>query len=282
MSIGGPFRDARHIQDDLDGLVGSLDRVAARPTRIEVRADATGDGWRRCSDLLADPGGFSRWRDALADWLRARYRIAGPAPGRTTACYVTAWYLRAPAYVAALLLHQERRVPSLRPEALALRTAPHGRPELTGVAVLDDSFYCLPLDPGAGRPEATVVADERQLASVLRARYIAHAARFVHAFGRVSPLGTHTLWAAATDALDTCLWWAGADSGDEGAGVAEAALVLQSRFPPLTSPSTLRSSGGTPDRSWTRRRESCCFTYLLPGRGECEGCPRLRPKPHAG
>ncbi|EHR53138.1 FhuF 2Fe-2S C-terminal domain protein [Saccharomonospora marina XMU15] len=279
MSISRPFRDARHIRDDLDGLAASLDRLAARPTRIEVRADTTGDGWQRCSDLLADPDGFRRWRETLADWLRGQYRIAGPAPGRTTACYVMAWYLRAPAYAAALLLHQERRVPSLRPQALALRTAPRGRPELTGAAVLDNSFYCLPLDPGAARPEATVVADEQQLAAVLRAGYVAHAARFVRAFGRVSPVGAHTLWAAATDALDTCLWWAGADSGDEGAGVAEAALVLGSRYPPLTSPSTLHLRQAASGRRWTRSRESCCFSYLLPGRDECEGCPRLRPKP---
>ena len=27
-------------------------------------------------------------------------------------------------------------------------------------------------------------------------------------------------------------------------------------------------------REWTRRRESCCFSYLLPSADECDGCPR--------
>lgn len=190
MSISSPHRDARHTRADPDGLPGSLGRTANESTRIQIHADATGAGWRRCSDLLADSAVFARWRRTLADWLSTEYHLSGPVPGRTTASYVMSWYLRAPAYAAALLLHHERRVPSLRPETLALRTAERGRPELVGVAVLDNSFCCLPLDPGAGRPEATVVADERQLAAVLRARYIAHAARFVRAFGRIGRSAT--------------------------------------------------------------------------------------------
>ncbi|WP_199431540.1 (2Fe-2S)-binding protein [Qaidamihabitans albus] len=273
MRVERSFRDARHIRGDLDSLSGSLTRVAGLQDRLEIRASApAAAGWQRCSDLLADPLRFSEWRGRLAGWLRHEY---GEAPVRTTASYVMSWYLRVPAYAGALLLHHERRVPSLRPEELAVRTAAGGRPDPTGIAVLGESFHCLPLDPGSARPEATVVPDEHALAAVLRARYLAHAARFVRAYRRTSPLGTRMLWAAATDALESCLWWVGQQGGDEGAGVADAALVLDTRYTPLTAASTLRmaadDAGG---RTWTRRRESCCFTYLLPGRAECEGCPR--------
>jgi ferric iron reductase protein FhuF len=155
------------------------------------------------------------------------------------------------------------------------------------MAALGDAFHCLPSDPGSGRREATVVADERALAATLRAHYIAHAAQFVRAYAPISGLGRRMLWAAATDALDNSLWWAGRQGGTaeaEGSAVADAALVLESRFEPLTSASTLRISQAG-DRGWTRRRESCCFSYLLfgeyllSGEPECEGCPRTSPKP---
>ncbi|WP_307831914.1 (2Fe-2S)-binding protein [Prauserella cavernicola] len=267
------MRDARHTRAQLDSLSDSLTRVAGLQDRVELRADLPGEGWQRCSDLLTQPGRIGEWCLALSDWLREQY---GEAPPRTAASYVMSWYLRVPAYAGALLLHHERRVPSLRPEELGFRISADGRPDPTGIAVLGTSFYCLPLDPAAGRPEATVVADERALAAVLRARYTAHAARFVRTYGRMSPLGNRVLWAGATDALDACLWWAGLDGGDEGAGVADAALVLESRFTPLTSASTLRMEPGADGRRlWCRRRESCCFSYLLPGQTECAECPRL-------
>ena len=109
----------------------------------------------------------------LGEWLLARH---GAAAKRTTAGYIMSSCLHVPAYVGALLLHHEGRLPSLRPDELAFRLC-DDRPRPEGVAVLGDGFYCLPSDPGSGRPEATVVPDERALAAVLRAHYIAHAAR---------------------------------------------------------------------------------------------------------
>lgn len=289
MSIDRSFRDAAHAGRPgphaagfaaPGGLTTSLERVARLQERAEIRADVPADGrWLRCTSLLDDQRELDQWRNRLRDWLRAEY---GTAPERTVASYIMSWYLRIPAYAGALLLHHERRVPDLRPDELALRIAATGRPDPDGVAVLGRSFYCLPSDPGGGRPEATVVADERALAEVLRARYVAHASRFVKAYRRSSPLGARTLWAGATDALDSALWWAGAQGGTraaEGAAVADAALVLERRFPPLTSASTLRMETATDgERGWTRRRESCCFSYLLPHEAECAGCPRTCPK----
>ncbi|MTD57922.1 (2Fe-2S)-binding protein [Amycolatopsis pithecellobii] len=244
--------------------------MAPRQRRVEFRADLpTGEDWLRCADLLADPARFAQWRERLAGWLREQF---GEAPARTTAGYVMSWYLHVPAYAAALLWHHERRVPLLRPDELAFRLG-DGRPHPAGIAVLGSDFHCLPDDPAAGRPEATVVAGERALAAALRSRYVAHAARFVRAYSAVSGLGRRMLWAAATDALENSLWWAGRQGGDEGAGVADAALVLDARYAPLTSASALRLDG---DQGWTRPRDSCCFSYLLPDEAECAECPRIR------
>jgi hypothetical protein len=264
------FRDAREVGD---GLASSVLRVSGLQERGELRRDV-GVGWIRCSELLETPAYFDEWRGLLGDWL---LREHDAAPARTTASYVMTWYLHVPAYVGALLLHHERRVPSLKPEELAFRLG-DDRPHPDGMAVLGDDFYCLPTDPGSARPEATVVRDERALAAVLRAHYLAHAARFVRAYAPVSRLGRRMLWAAATDALENSLWWAGRQGGTpeaEGAGVADAALVLDAVYPPLTSASALRlAERADGHREWTRRRESCCFSYLLPAESECDGCPR--------
>jgi hypothetical protein len=233
-------------------------------------ADST--DWVNCAELLSAPEGFTLWRHELAVWLHDRY---GEAPDRTTAGYVMAWYLAVPGYLAALLFHHERRVPSLRPEHLAFRKS-RPRPHPDSIAVLDDTFVCLPDDPAAGTAGATVVASEKVLAAVLRGRFTAHAARFVSAFGGTVRFGRHTLWAAATDALDNSMWLAGRYGGDETAGVLDAQLLLPDRVEPLTSGSTLRATTDEHGRpGWTRRREACCFHYLMnAGQGVCTTCPR--------
>lgn len=241
--------------------------MAATQPHTELRPDlpVTG-GWQRCGDLLDDPGRFQVWLKQLGEWLHANF---GEAPERTAAGFIMSWYMHVPALTGALLLHHERRVPTLRPGELAFRLCTE-RPHPEGIAVLGEEFYCLPGDPDAERPEATVVADEQALAAVLRARYTAHATRFVRVFAPLTRLGRRTLWAAATDALDTALWWAGVTAGDEEAGVADARLVLDRHHPPLTASSRLRLT----DEGWGRRRESCCFSYLLRDQPLCAGCPR--------
>lgn len=260
-------------------LAASVTRANSRQVRTELRVGLPADStdWVTCAELLSDTAGFDRWRLELAGWLHDRY---GEAPERTTAGYVMSWYLTVPGYLAALLFHHERRVPSLRPEHLAFRKA-RPRPHPDSIAVLADAFVCLPDDPAAGTPDATVVRDERALAAVLRGRFVAHARQFVAAFGETVRFGRHTLWAAATDALDNSLWLAGRYGGDEAAGVLDAGLLLPERFAPLTSASTLRPVVDEQGHvGWTRRRESCCFHYLMAaGQGVCETCPRTCHKP---
>lgn len=261
-----------------DDLADSVRRAGSHQVRAEIRVglpESSAD-WVNCAELLSAPDGFTLWRQELAGWLHDRY---GEAPERTTAGYVMSWYLFVPGYLAALLFHHERRVPSLRPDHLAFRKS-QPRPHPDAIAVLDPSFVCLPDDPAAGTPNATVVPTEQALAAVLRGRFIAHTSRFISAFAPTVRFGRHTMWAAATDALDGSLWLAGRYGGDEVAGVLDAALLLEDRYEPLTSASTLRPVADEQGRTnWTRRRESCCFHYLMAaGQGECETCPRTCPK----
>jgi hypothetical protein len=259
-------------------LADAVARAGSRQVRATLRVGLPADSadWVNCAELLSAPDGFAIWRQELAGWLHDRY---GEAPERTTAGYVMSWYLFVPAYLSALLFHHERRVPSLRPEHLAFRKS-QPRPHPDAIAVLDRGFVCLPDDPAAGTPNATVVPSEQALAAVLRGRFTAHATRFVNSFGEKVRFGRHTMWAAATDALDSAMWLAGRYGGDEVAGVLDAGLVLADKFAPLTSASTLRpitDSAGAP--TWTRRRESCCFHYLMAaGQGVCSTCPRVCKK----
>ena len=192
-------------------------------------------------------------------------------PGPPTR-YLIAWYLHVPAYVGALLLHHERRVPSLRPAELAFRLGAD-QPYPDGLAVLGDEFCCLPTDPASAAQGATVVRDERALAAVLRARYTAHAARFVRGVRAAQPV-------RPPDTLGRGDGRPGQRPVGAGRRAAHRRRRARAsptrpwcstqRYPPLTSASTVRLA----DREWTRRRESCCFSYLLPAESECDGCPR--------
>ncbi|MFC3450660.1 (2Fe-2S)-binding protein [Amycolatopsis speibonae] len=260
------------------GLRASFTRL---PGDTRIRGDVPSDepGWVRCDELLDEPARLARWRDRLGGWLAEEYPEASEIPERIPASWILSWYLHVPAFAGAMLLHHERRVPALAPSALAFRIG-GGRPHPDSIAVLGGGFHCLPTDPGSARPGAVVVPDERALATVLRGRFVAHASRFIDVYGPMTRLGRRQLWAAATDALDNALWSAGRLGGSpeaEGAGVADAALVLESRFPPLTSASKLTLAPGAEGRrEWTRNRESCCYSYLLPAESECGGCPRIR------
>jgi hypothetical protein len=251
--------------------------------RVKFLVGAPGgqEGWWRCADVLAEPAPLRQWAARLRSWLLAEF---GEAPERTVTGYLLGWYLNVPATTGALFFHTRRRVPMLRPGDLAFRLAAP-RPLAESVALLTPEFACLPDDPAAGRAGVTVVADEAALGALLRARFAGHAAKFVPAFAATMGrrLGRRTLWAAATDALDQALWVAGRDLGDEARGVADAALVLPAPIAPLTAGSTLRPARTpaecTPDTRWTRRRESCCFHYvLIAGDGECRTCPRVQPR----
>jgi hypothetical protein len=253
-------------------LADSIARIDPLQDRTRLRFGPQ-DGWITCAEMLADQTELAHWIDRAGISLLNDY---GHGPRRTAAAYVMAWYLSVPAFVAGMLFHHERRVPSLRPHHLGFRLGVP-RPEPVGTSLLSSRFTCLPDDPAAGTADVDVVADERTLAAVLRGRFAAHATRFVTTFGPIGRIDRRTLWGAATDALDNALLLAGRGHGDEEAGVMDATLVLPTVFPPFTTASTVRPNAtGT---AWIRRKESCCYHYLLPaGQGSCDSCPRVLPK----
>lgn len=229
-------------------------------------------GWTRCADLLT-PTALADWAGGLSAWLTHEY---GEAPARTVAGYLLSWYLTVPARTAALLFHTARRVPRIDPASLAIR---FDGPRPVEVAVLAADFACLANDPAADLPDATPLPDEAVLGAVLRGRYAAHAARFLTVLAPVLTdvldvrLGRRTLWGTATDALDGACWRMGQALRETAAGAVDAGLVLPTVVPPFTAGSTMRLDCAG---EWTRRRESCCFHYVLArGMGPCATCPRV-------
>lgn len=266
----------QNLRDSLARVNGAQNLMALRfgaPPASEVTDDVR--SWHSCADVLTDSNVLDRWHDEQRAWLRGEYK---EAPDRTAAGSIKSWYLQVPATLGALLFHYERRVPSLRSEDLLFHVSSEGKPKPDVVALRSEEFACLPDDPAADAPEATVVASEDALAALLRARYAAHAARFVAVYHPPVRFGRHAMWGAATDALDVALWKAGKQGGNEGAGIADAALVLPDRIEPFTSASTLHTALDDGEPRWTRRKESCCFHYLLDnGKGPCATCPRRSP-----
>ncbi|HEY0639983.1 MAG TPA: (2Fe-2S)-binding protein [Pseudonocardiaceae bacterium] len=247
--------------------------LPSRMVRPDDRAALAGEVWVSCGEVLAVPSFFTRWQAALSTRMADTY---SSVPQVTPAGYVMSWYAGMFGYLGGMLFHQARRVPALAPETLAFTVGPEfHRP--VAVALRSPAFTCLPSDPGAGSPHATVVPDEDALAAVLRAEVAAHGARFVAAYRQASRFGPHTLWGAVTDALDRGLWHLAHRGGDDPAGAASAALVLPRRLAPFTSGSTIRRvRGPSGAEHWTRTRQSCCFYYKLPeAEGPCVTCPRL-------
>jgi len=229
--------------------------------------------WLRCADVLADPAGLPGWLAQVTDGV-TRLNGGVPPPLVTPASYLMAWYLDVPAYVGGLSFGLARRVPSLAPEDLAVHLDPGGWPD--GVALLGRRFACLPDDPASGHTDADVVADSHELAAVLRHRLAEHARALHDAYRPDVKISSLQRWGTVTDMLDVALWQSGTPRGDEALGVADAALVLDGVHPPLTSASRMYELvDDRGRRRWTRRRESCCFYFRLPGSEVCFTCPRV-------
>lgn len=258
---------ARVSQKNPRALTPLAESIARLNVDTDIRFGTQPSDWTICSDLLSEPTKFDLWRKDLAEWLVEQY---GESDDRATAGYIMGWYLHVPGYLAGLLFHTARRVPTLKPTDTAFRIAQDGRPHPDGMAILSDEFACLPDDPASNHPAATVVPSESALAALLRARYASHAAQFVASFGQVVRFGRRQLWAAATDMLEYGPWAAGRVCGDENAGVTEAALILPEKLDPFVSASTLHLT----DEGWKRKRNSCCFHYVLPEAEPCTACPR--------
>ncbi|HXV94250.1 MAG TPA: (2Fe-2S)-binding protein [Pseudonocardia sp.] len=269
--IGAPTSaPAREGAPALGDTVAMVDSASEWLT-LRLGMPAGADGWIALTEI--DPDFMRAWEALAAEYQRAEYGRTDPV---TAAAYALSWYAGVPGEVGGACLQTARRVPRLQPESLAVHRHPTEH-HVDGVALLDERFWCLPDDPAAGDPAATVVTDEAALAAVLRAEVRTHADRFLAWYRPGARLPRRGLLGAFVDGLDCGVWTGGGYRGEEPASVlATAATVLPGRTPQFTEASTMYLL--TDDRGrehLTRQRVACCFYYRLDeAREACFTCPR--------
>ncbi len=255
-----------------DGLGGTLARIDdAEWLTLHLGLPPDGEGWTGLASVDAP---FMRaWEQAAAERHRVEYGNSDPTAAAASAL---GWYAGIPGEVGGVCYQLARRVPRLGPESLALHRHPT---ELypDGVALLDARFWCLPGDPAAAHPAATVVADEAALAAVLRAQVRAHADRFLAGHRPGARLPRRGLLGAFVDGLDVGLWLGARYAGHPRPEVpASAAAVLPGRTAEFRDATTLYLLVDDRDREHlTRERIACCFYYRVGDAGRaCFTCPR--------
>lgn len=192
-------------------------------------------------------------------------------PPITPAAYVLGDYAAICGQLGGGLYGLDRRVPRLDPFSLAFRRHPaEGWPQ--ALALLDRRFWCLPGDPDAGHPDATVVADEPALAAILRAQVRAHADAFLATYEPGVRLPRRSLLGVFFDGLDGGSWIV---AGSPERALADSARVLPGRTPEFKDASLLYRLVDARGREHvTRERVSCCYAYKLGGGEPCFTCPR--------
>ena len=229
-------------------------------------------GWTCCADV--DAGFLAAWENRIEGYVARTYGRSHPL---TVSGFALDWYAAMAGLVGGACFRQARRVPHLSRPALAFRRHPDEEyPD--GVALLDPRFWCLPGDPHANHPEATVVDDEDALAAVLRAEVRTHADDFFTAYAGRARLPRRHKLAAFFDGLDTGVWY----GGNPQVGAAEEVLRLAAtvlpggtaEFGERSSIHLLTNRQGRTHLS--RRRAGCCYYYKVDdGQQACSTCPRV-------
>lgn len=240
--------------------------------------------WCTVAFATDPPAGSTRCSDVDADFIRA-WEAAAAADqedhyGRThpmaATGYVLGWYADIAASAGALCFLTDRRVPQLTASAIAFKRF-EGRSYPDSVALLDPRFWCLPTDPAANHPDATVVPDEEALAAILRAEVRRHADEFLRHYSPGSRLPRRNLLGAFFDGLDSGFWLFESPlpiTEKEFVACARVALPgAAAEFPEPSSYCTVTDIRGR--EHLTRRRVSCCYYYKLSDNAEaCTTCPR--------
>lgn len=243
---------------------------AARDWLTVAFQPASGD-WLPCSAVDAE---------VVAEWEQRAAEVCVKYDGRshpvTSASYALGWYADIAAGLGALCFQVDRRVPHLDRAAVAFRRHRDDHyPD--GVALLDPRFWCLPDDPDATHPDATVVPDEEALAARLRAEVRSHADEFLSWYRPGARLPRRDLLGAFYDGLDVGFWLDGAEASpaDLEEAVAAARLALPGRTGEFSQGSSLEVVTDGSVCRLARLRVSCCNYYRVSDVGEeCASCPR--------
>jgi hypothetical protein len=261
-------------------LAETVEAVNARNGELRIRVGWPEDrsGWTNCDAV--DATFLAVWEDRIATYLRRTYRQSHPM---TIVGFLLDWYAAVPGVVGGACFRASRRVPYLAPGSLAFHR-PADEPAVDGAALLDLRFWCLPDDPDADHPDASVVADESALTSVLRAQVRTHADDFLARYRGARRMPRKQRLGAFFDAVDTGLWHGGPDDAAAAPEALRAGAVVlpgsTKEFPAASSLHVLTDSRGRTQLS--RRRLGCCYVFHVGvDRQACTTCSRVDDRTRA-
>lgn len=252
-------------------LQATAERADAARDWLTVAFQPDREGWLRCADV--DAAVIAEWEERAAEVC---VKYDGRSHPVTSASYALGWYADIAAALGALCFLLDRRVPRLGRAAVGYRRHPEDHyPD--GVALLDPRFWCLPDDPEAAHPDATVVPDEEALGARLRAEIRSHADDFLSGYRPGARLPRRDLLGAFYDGLDVGFWRDGAavPAAELEEAVAAAGLALPGRTDEFSQGSSLEVVTDVRVCRLARLRVSCCNYYRVSDVGEeCASCPR--------
>lgn len=228
-------------------------------------APRTGPAWTSASELVADDTALDELVAAFRrGWGTDRDDIAG------------AFWLSEQAFAlllrAAVALLAARRVPvlDLGVASTRLRSGPGARVDRVA---LGPAFACLPDDPAAGHPAATVVADEHALLERLLRDAERHHTPIVALVHRRCRRPERALWRHCGDAIAESFLWAGEIVGRREEAWRWGSRAVRTAPPALRTHAGYRTFGTGPWERVGRVRAQCCLHYRTSARSYCLSCP---------
>ncbi|GGV06103.1 (2Fe-2S)-binding protein [Streptomyces spectabilis] len=274
MSVPTLEPGARHTAPRHSPVTGAYARLTEVYPGLRIQELAEdeqaprGDGWVSVA-RLAEAGPefeeFLAWDEAQV--LKDYGRRARPDVVASFALHRYAW----PAVLLITVpwfLH--RRVPRYPVEHVSFQRA------LGKLAVRPTAFACLPGDPAAALPGATVVPDEEALRAEVRAAVAEHLGPLLDGFGPRMRRRGRALWAMATDEIVEGIWYVAHLLGEEERATAELERLLPGATKPYVGTAAFRElTGPNGEKLPTRDRASCCMFYTLRPEETCVTCPRM-------
>ena len=212
----------------------TVERLAAASAWRRFAVDASGDGWVRLADRLADPAGLDAWYEA---------ELVGPAGGHRDLAGALIVYRFAGSLAELVMgpLLDRRRVLLLSPANLSFLLAAGTR--IDALSVASPAVALLPDDPeaegvaGAADPRradravagdaAVVVADRAELHDVAADGLCAVFEPLADAVRARAPFGLRGMWGTLADHVaEGALSWAREHGGDRDHAWSEAEAVI--------------------------------------------------------
>ncbi|MET9440409.1 (2Fe-2S)-binding protein [Streptomyces sp. NPDC006610] len=232
------------------------------------------DGWITAAALAEGGGGL----DAFLAWDEEQ--VVRDYGQRARPDVIASFGLHRYAWPACLLITVPwlllRRVPRYPVTHVSYSRTVPGL-SMGGIAVRPGSFACLPGDPAAALPGATVVADETALRAEVRAAVAEHLEPVLAGFGPRMRRRGRALWGMATDEVVEGLDHVGLLLGEQERARRELELLLPGATEPYVGSAAFRAPAGpaADGAQPTRDRVSCCMFYTVRPEDICANCPRL-------